>query len=128
MKALMSSNFGQKPLPTPELSAPYGNGKNLNNLALSFLIGCSSFLQVTRKFGQIGLRPVELAFLERLKNLYRLKMGKCCDHSFPSFLVESSSFFQVTWTCMKALMSSNFGQLPPPTQELAALERLEKSP
>ena len=83
IKALMSSNFGQKPPPTPELSAPYGyNGENL---ALSFLIGWSSFLQVTRKniksrtiskFGQIGLRTAELAVLERLKTLYRLKMGK----------------------------------------------------
>ena len=39
----------------------------------------------------------------------------------PSFLIESSSFLQVTRTCIKAWMSMNFGQIPP----LAALERLK---
>ena len=47
----------------------------MNTLAPSFLIGSSSYLQVTRtsmtsqtssKFGQIGHRTVELAALERL--------------------------------------------------------------
>ena len=28
----------------------------------------------------------------------------------PSFLIGSSSFLQVSWTCMKAWMSSNFGK------------------
>ena len=51
-KAWMSSNFGQIPPPTPELSA-LERLKNLfmifvNNLAPTFLIGSSSFLQVTR--------------------------------------------------------------------------------
>ena len=45
----------------------------------------------------------------------------------PSFLYESSSFLQVTRTCMKAWMSSNFGQIPPPNPELSALGRLKKS-
>ena len=31
-------------------------------------------------------------------------------------------------TCMRARTSSNFGQIGPPTAELAALERLKKSP
>ena len=35
----------------------------------------------------------------------------------PSFLNQSSSFLQVTRTCMKAWMSSNFGQIPTPTPE-----------
>ena len=43
----------------------------------------------------------------------------------PSFLIESSSFLQVTRTCMKAWMSSNFDEIPPPTPELSALERLK---
>ena len=43
----------------------------------------------------------------------------------PSFLNQSSSFLQVTRTCMKALMSSNFGQIPTPTPELSALARLK---
>ena len=33
----------------------------------------------------------------------------------PSFLNRSFSFLQVTRKCMKAWMSSNFGQIPPPT-------------
>ena len=72
-------------------------GENVvSTLAPSFLIGSSSYLQVTRtsitsqmssKFGQIGPRTAELA---------------------PSFLNQSSSFLQVTRTCMKAWMSSKF--------------------
>ena len=54
------------------------NGENVvNTLAPSFLIGSSSYLQVTRtsitsrtssKFGQIGPRTTELAALELLEN------------------------------------------------------------
>ena len=58
----------------------YGyNGENVvSTLAPSFLIGSSSYLQVTRtfitsltssKFGQIGPRTVELAALERMKKI-----------------------------------------------------------
>ena len=35
------------------------------------------------------------------------------------------SFLQVTKTCIKAWMRLNFGQFPPLTMELAALERLK---
>ena len=42
-----------------------------------------------------------------------------------SFLNESSSLLQVTRTTIKACMSSNFCQIPLPTTELAALERLK---
>ena len=57
----------------------------VSTLAPSFLIGSSSYLQVTRtsitsrmssKFGQIGLRTAELAALERLENPHRLIMGE----------------------------------------------------
>ena len=50
----------------------------MTTLALSFLIGSSLFLQVTRtsitsrtsfKFGQIGPRTAELAALERLEKI-----------------------------------------------------------
>ena len=50
----------------------------MNTLAPSFLIGSSSYLQVTRtnitsrmssKFGQIELRTAELAALERLEKI-----------------------------------------------------------
>ena len=46
----------------------------------------------------------------------------------PSFLIGSSSFLQVTRTTVKSRMGSKFGQIRPWTVELAALERLEKSP
>ena len=88
MKAWMSSNFGQIPTPTPELSA-LARLKNcciyvVTTLAPSFLIR-SSFLQVTRttitslttlKFGQIGPRTAELAAFEHLENPHRLIMGE----------------------------------------------------
>ena len=79
MKAWMSSNFGQIPTPTPVICR-CASEKLLYNvvttLAPSFLIGSSSYLQVTRtsitswtssKFGQIGPRTGELAALERLE-------------------------------------------------------------
>ena len=43
----------------------------------------------------------------------------------PAFLIRSSSFLHVTWTYMKAWMSSNFNQIPPPTPVLSALARLK---
>ena len=57
----------------------------MTTLAPLFLIGSSSFLQVTMstikakmglKFGQIRPWTMELAALERLKNLHRLIMGE----------------------------------------------------
>ena len=65
-----------------------------------FLIGSSSFLQVTRttikawmclNFGEISLLTAELAALERLKNTYKLVSTVA-----PSYLFGSSSFLQVT--------------------------------
>ena len=46
----------------------------------------------------------------------------------PSFLIGSSSYFQVTRTSIISRTSSKFGQIGPRTAELAALEHLEKSP
>ena len=43
----------------------------------------------------------------------------------PSCFYESSLFLQVTRTSIKACMSLNFVKIPPPTTELAALERLK---
>ena len=66
----------------------------------SFLIGSSSFLQVTRttikawmslNFGGISPLTAELAALERLKKTYKL-----VSTLVPSFLFGSSSFLQVT--------------------------------
>ena len=46
----------------------------------------------------------------------------------PSFLIGSSSYLQVTRTSITSRTSSNFGQIGLRCAELAALERLEKSP
>ena len=46
----------------------------------------------------------------------------------PSFLIGSSSYLQVTRTFITSRTSSKFGQIGSRTAELAALERLEKSP
>ena len=46
----------------------------------------------------------------------------------PSFLIGSSSYLQVTRTSIISRTSSKFGQIGPRAAELAALERLEKSP
>ena len=46
----------------------------------------------------------------------------------PSFLIGSSSYLQVTRTSITSRKSSKFSQIGPRTAELAALERLEKSP
>ena len=46
----------------------------------------------------------------------------------PSFLIGSSLFLQVKRTTIKTRMGSEFGKIGPGTYELAALERLEKSP
>ena len=46
----------------------------------------------------------------------------------PSFLIGSSSYLQVMRTTIISRISSNLGQIRFRTAELAALERLEKSP
>ena len=46
----------------------------------------------------------------------------------PSFLIRSSSYLQVMRTSITSRTSSKFGQIRPRTAELAALERMEKSP
>ena len=107
----------------------------MSTLAPSFLIGSSSYLQVTRtsitsqtssKFGQIGPRTAELAVLKRLEKSPKSYNGRNLVNTLAtSFLNRSSSFLHVTRTCMKAWMSSNFGQIPPPTLELSALTRLK---
>ena len=46
----------------------------------------------------------------------------------PSYLIGSSLFLQVTRTTKSSWMGLKFGKIQPGTYELAALERLEKSP
>ena len=92
----------------------------LSILAPSFLIESFSYLQVSRtsitsrtssKFGQIGPRTAELAALERLEKSPLTYNGRNLVNTLaPSFLIGSSSFLQVSRTCMKAWLSSNFGK------------------
>ena len=46
----------------------------------------------------------------------------------PSFLIRSASYLQAMRTSIQSRTSSKFGQIGPRTAELAALERMEKSP
>ena len=47
---------------------------------------------------------------------------------FQLFFIQSFSYLQVIMTCMRARRSLKFGQIQLLTAELAALERLKKSP
>ena len=87
----------------------------VSSLAPSFLIGSSSFLQVTRtaikywmssKFGKIGQWFVELAAIERLEKSYNERN-----------LHGSSSFLPVTRKTTKAWTALNLDQIPSPTTE-----------
>ena len=54
---------------------------------------------------------MELAALERLEKSFISYNGRnLVNNLAPSFLIGSSSFLQVSRTCMKAWMSSNFGK------------------
>ena len=59
---------------------------------------------------------------------HRVIMGENVSTLAPSFLIGSSSYLQVTRTSIASRTGSKFGQIGPRTAELAALERLEKSP
>ena len=72
------------------------------------------------KFGQI--QPLVSMVIDRVM------MGKRCLHFFSAFFIRSFLYLQVMMTCIRARISSNFGLIGPPTAELAALERLKKSP
>ena len=105
----------------------------MNILAPSFLNRSSSFLQVTRtcieslndfKFWPdttTNSRVICPCASEKLMYYVVSTLAS-------SFLIGSSSFLQVTRTTITSRTSSKFGQIGPKTAELAALERLEKSP
>ena len=121
----MSSKFGQIRPWTAELAA-LEHLKNqcimfsINTLATSFLIGSSSFLQVTRstikfrmssKFTKIRPWTAELAALERLKKSPKTYNGRNVVTTLaPSFLI-GTSFLQETRKCIKDWMSLNFNQI-----------------
>ena len=60
---------------------------------------------------------------------HRVIMGKnLVTNLAPSFVICSSLFLQVSRTIIKSRLGLKFGRIRPGTYELAALERLEKSP
>ena len=59
---------------------------------------------------------------------HRVIMGENVTTLAPSILIGSSSYLQVTRTSIISRTSSKSGQIGQRTAELAALERLEKSP
>ena len=104
----------------------------VTTLALSFLIGSSSFLQATSKpiisrmglkFSRIGPGTYELPALERLEKSPKTYNGRNFVTTLVlSILNESSSFLHTIRTTIKAWMSLNFGKIPLLTSELSALE------
>ena len=71
---------------------------------------------------------MELAALECLKKFPQTYNGENLISTIkPLFLIRSFLFLQVMRTIIKAWTSLNFGGIPQPTSELAALERLKKS-
>ena len=105
----------------------------MTSLVLSILNGSSSKLQIRRttikawmslNFVKIPWPIMELAALENFEKLIYNVVTTLA----PTFLIGSSSFLQVTRTNIKSRIISKFGQIRPWTVELAALERLEKSP
>ena len=84
----------------------------------------------------VGLTPLDFG-PDRVRTLvsmatdssHRVIMGENLVTTLtPSFLICSSLFLQVTRTTIKSWMGSKLGSIGRRTYELAALERLEKSP
>ena len=75
------------------------------------------------KFGQI--RQVVPMATDRV---IMKKQNKWCCHFFSAVFIQSFSYLQVMMTCIRARRSSKLGQIRLLTAELAALERLKKSP
>ena len=93
---------------------------------LFILAGNYDIHKSLHEFGRIRPRTVELAVLERRKEIPLTYNGENYVITFSQlFLIGSFSYLQVMRTCIKAWMSLNLGQIPPLTMELAALERLK---
>ena len=120
-----------------------------------FGIACLWMTKILHFRTWISLRPVGQSWLnfmcsitgggERLHNVLRQIGSKlwCSWQQKPTLtyngekgvsifsrllLLRSFLYLQVTRTCIKSRTSSNFGQIGPLSMELAALERLKKSP
>ena len=123
MKAWIEFKFRPDTDTNTRVICPCASEKLLYNvvstLAPSFLIGSSSYLQVTRtsitsrtssKFGQIGPTTAELAALERLEKSPYTYNGRNLVNTSAFIFIGSSSFLQISRTCIKAWMSLNFGK------------------
>ena len=106
--------FRQDPTTDYGVSCPWASEKSMynivNNLAPSFFIESSSFLQVTRttiksglssKLSLIGPRTAELAALEHLQNSpLTYNGGNVVNTLVPSLLIGSSLFLEEARTCI----------------------------
>ena len=139
MRAQTSSNFGLIGPPTAELAAlermkkiPIGLQWEKRCLhffsavlyrILFILAGIMiTYMRtwITLKFGQI--KPLVSMVTDRVM------LEKSVSTFSQLFFIRSFSYLQVTMACIRARTSSNFGLSGPLTAELAALERLKKSP
>ena len=78
----------------------------------------------------LGFGPDRIRTLVSMatESSHRVIMVKTVSPLSRLFFIRSFSYLQLTKTCMRARTSSNFSLIGPPTEELAALERLKKSP
>ena len=79
----------------------------------------------------LGFEPDRIRTLVSMatQSSHRFIMEKTVSPLFLGFFfIRSVSYLQETKTCMRARTSSNFGLIGPRTAELAAFERLKKSP
>ena len=106
------------------------NGKNDVSTSGLFLIGSFSYLQVMIKYMRAWM-SLKFGQIQPLVSMVtdRVMTGKNGVSTYSQlFIIRSFSYLQVRMTCMRARTSLNFGLIGPPTAELAALERLKKSP
>ena len=105
---------------------------NMNISATSWPIGMKFYLKHHWGGGKasVGFDPDRIRTLVSMAtdSSHRVIMGKTASSRFLECLIGSSSYLQVTMTCMRAWMSSKFGGIRPRTTELAALERMKKVP
>ena len=79
----------------------------------------------------LGIGPDRIKFLVSMAtdSSHRVIMDKKGVATFSQlFFIRSFLYLQVKMTCMGVRRSSKFSQIGPSTTELAALERLKKSP
>ena len=103
-------------------------GKGCLHIFSAVLGGSFSYLEVMMTYMRTWM-SLKFSQIQPLVSMVtdRVMMGKTVS---PLFLGCFSSVFihEVLMTCMRARKSSNFGLIGPSTAELAALERLKKSP